>query len=109
MTTPLAARIRARHGRYADGLGMLVTRRPSAISSRWAKSRPSPPFARRPAELKTIEVEDVRAAGMLAPELETGEPAGAQVEPEGGFGVGAVAAQGTAMGERRIVHALSSA
>jgi hypothetical protein len=49
-----------------------------------------------------VEVDDVGAARMLPTELETGEAFGAEVKPEGGFGVGAVAAQGAATGETDI-------
>jgi hypothetical protein len=44
---------------------------------------------------------------MLPTKLESLEPFGAEVKPEGGFGVGAVAAQGAAACERHI-HAVSS-
>ena len=47
----------------------------------------------------TVEVEDVRAAGVLPPKLETREAFGAQVSPESGFSVGAAMAQGTATNE----------
>jgi hypothetical protein len=41
---------------------------------------------------RTVEVEDVGTAGVLAPEFETGEALGAKPAPESGLGVGGAAA-----------------
>jgi hypothetical protein len=49
-----------------------------------------------------VEVQDVRAAGMLPPKFEAREPFSPQLSPEGSLCVGAVAAQSTATSERDI-------